>query len=147
MITLQVPPPVTDADDIITEMSEWVQTEPSVIVNGVTLDLDPSCPVMLDSFASPDCVIDAPPTDQPDQPSNTPPADQSSSSSDGILIGVVAAAVVIILLLIIIIVIIVVYHKCRHKSSYRYVGLKIHAISLTVCLGYMCMYTYYVGYS
>ena len=106
-------PPVTDADDIITEMSEWVQTKPSVIVNDVTLYLDPSCPVMLDSFASPDCGIDTPPPDQANQSSSS-----SSSSSIGIIIGAVVAVVVIILLLIIVVLIIVMYRK--RKSTYRY---------------------------
>ena len=112
MITLQVPPPVTDADDIITEMSDWVQTEPSVIVNGVTLYLDPSCPVMLDSFASPDCVTDTPPPVQANQSS-------SSSSSVGIIIGAVAAAAIVFILLLIIVVVIIVMYR-RHKSTYRY---------------------------
>ena len=107
-------PPVTDADDIITEMSEWVQTKPSVIVNGVTLYLDPSCPVMLDSFTSPDCGTDTPPPDQANQSSSS----SSSSSSVGIIIGAVVAVVIIILLLIIVVLIIVMYRK--RKSTYRY---------------------------
>ena len=103
-----MPPPVTDADDIVIEISNWVQTKPSVIVNGVTLDLDPSCPVILDSFASPDCVTDTPPPDQANQ----------SSSSVGIIIGAVTAVVVITLLLIIVVLIIVKFRK--HKETYRY---------------------------
>ena len=113
-IIIQVPPPITDADDIIIELSEWVQTEPSVIVTGVTLYLDPSCPVLLDSFASPDCVTDIPP-DQAIRPSSS----SSSSPSVGAIIGVAVAVVVIITILIIVILTIVMYRK--RKSTYRYV--------------------------
>ena len=55
MITLQVPASITDADDIVIVLSEWVGSEPSVRVNRVTLDIDSDCPTMLDSFNSNDC--------------------------------------------------------------------------------------------
>ena len=110
MITLQVPSSITDADDIVTIINQWVQTEPSVGVNGVTLDVDAGCPTMLDSFATDDCIV---------PPVQTNPPSSSSSPPYGIIIGAGVAVVVIILLLIIVIVIIVVYR--RHKSTYRYV--------------------------
>ena len=112
MITLQVPSSITDADDIVAIINQWVQTEPSVGVNGVTLDIDSGCPTMLDSFAADDCIV-------PSVQTNSPPS-SSSSPPYGIIIGAGVAVVVIILLLIIVIVIIVVYH--RHKSTYKYVS-------------------------
>ena len=105
MITLQVPVSVTNADDIVIVLSEWVGSEPSVRVNRVTLDIDSNCPTMLDSFNSNDCEA---PSDGPNP----------SSSSVGIIVGAVVAAVIVILLLITAVVIIVMYR--RHKSSYRY---------------------------
>ena len=119
MITLQVPASITDADDIITVLSEWVGSEPSVRVNRVTLDIDSDCPTMLDSFNSNDCEA---PSD------GTNP---SSSSSVGIIVGAVVAAVVVILLLITAVVIIVMYR--RHKSSYRY---KAHFIKYYCYIGW-----------
>ena len=109
MITLQVPASVTDADNIVAVLSEWVESGPSVMVNRVTLDLDSNCPTMLESFNSNDCEI---PSDE------TNPSPSSSSSSVGIIVGAAVAAVVIILLLITAVVIIIMYR--RHKSSYRY---------------------------
>ena len=107
MISLQVSASITDADDIVANISLWVQTEPLVRVNGITLALDPGCPAMLDSFDSNDCES---PSDQ---------ANPSSSSLPiAIIIGVVVAVVVIILLLIIAAVAIVVYR--RRKATYRY---------------------------
>ena len=111
IITLQVPASITDADDIVILLSDWVESKPSVRVNRITLELDPSCPTMLDSFDSNDC--EAP----PDQTNPSSSTSSSSSSSVGIIIGAVIAAVVI-LLLITTIVIIIMYH--RHKLSYRY---------------------------
>ena len=112
-ITLQVPISITDANDIVTFINQWVQNEPPVAVMGITLALDADCPTMLDSFASDDCVIVEGPSNQ------TNPSSSSSSSSSspfGIIIGASAAAVVVIVLIIVII-IIVVYR--RHKSNYR----------------------------
>ena len=112
MITLQVPASITDADDIVANINLWVQTEPLVRVNGITLALDPGCPAMLDSFDSNDCVAESP-SDQ---------ANPSSSSSlpIAIIIGVTVAVVVIILLLIIAAVAIVHVVYRRHKAAYRY---------------------------
>ena len=107
MITLQVPASITDADNIVTIINQWVQTEPRVRVDGVILDVDPDCPTMLDSFNSDDCVIEG-----PSNPTS------SSSSPVGIIIGVVVAAVVVVIVVIIIILAIGMYR--RHKSAYRY---------------------------
>ena len=110
-ISLQVPASVTDAHDIVAIINQWVQSNPVVTVNGVTLEIDSGCPALLDSFDSNDCVTEAP----PDQTST------SSSSSPlpfGIIIGV-SVVVVVIILLIIIVIIIVVYRR-KKKSTYRY---------------------------
>ena len=107
MITLQVAASVTDADNIVTVLNEWVESEPSVRVNRVTLDIDSNCPTMLDSFGSNDCEAPADGTNQ------------TSSPSIGIIVGAAVAAVVVMLLLITAVVIITMYR--RHKSSYRYV--------------------------
>ena len=109
MITLQVPASITDADSIVTNINQWVQTKPRVRVDGVILDVDPDCPTMLDSFNSDDCVIEG--------PSNQANPMSSSSLPVAIIIG--AAAAVVVIVLIVIIIIVVVYH--RHKSTYKYV--------------------------
>ena len=111
LINLQVLASIIDADNIVNIIDNWVQSEPSVIVNEFILSLDPGCPAMLDSVSSDDCVTEAPPPDHSDQSS-------SSSLSIGIIVGAAVAAAVIILLLIIIIVGTVMYR--RYKSSYRY---------------------------
>ena len=124
MIILQVPASITDADDIVSNINLWVQSEPSVIVDGITLALDPGCPAVLDSFDSNDCES---PSDQ---------ANPSSSSSllITIIVGVAVAVVVIILLLIIAAVTIVVYR--RRKATYRYykmISLLIVLLSVMLC--------------
>ena len=117
MITLRVPFSVTDADDIVNLLSNWVESMPSMTVNGIALTLDPGCPAMLDSFDSNDCVTEAPHTDQTNQPTSSS-SSSSSSSSVGIIVGATVAAVVILLLIIVAIILYIYY---RRKSSYRYV--------------------------
>ena len=118
MITLQICASITDADSIVMNISQWVQTKPRVRVNKVILDVDPDCPTMLDSFNSDDCV-----TERPSNPT-------SSSSPVGIIIGVVVAAVVVVIVVIIIIITIGMYR--RHKSTYRYKTMFI----VTTCIVY-----------
>jgi len=124
MITLQVPASITDADDIVNIISKWVQSNPSVTVNEVILDIDPECPAMLDSVSSDDCVIKTPPPNQT-SPSTLPPPQSSSSSSSSLPINIIAGGaigMVIIVIIIITIVGIIIY--CRRKSSYRYYKLQ-----------------------
>jgi len=116
-----MPASVTDADDIVKILSEWVESMPSLTVNGIALALDPGCPAMLDSFDSNDCVTEVPPTDQTSQLS-------SLSSSTGITAGAGAAAAFVTLLLIIVILIIILYHRC--KSRYRYKAFYIAILAL-----------------
>ena len=125
-ITLQMPASISDADNIVNIISDWVMSEPSVRVNRITLDLDHGCTAVLDSFDSDDCIA-------PDQ--TTPSSSSSSSSSSsppvGIIVGA-AVATVAILLLIIIIAIIIKYY--RHKSSYRYVRIRITTPIIVISL-------------
>ena len=107
MISLQVPASTIDADNIVVLLSDWVESEPSVRVNRITLAIDFNCPTMLESFDSDDC-------EAPSDGANP----SSSSSSTGIVIGATVAAAVVVLLLITAVVIIIIYR--RQKSSYRY---------------------------
>ena len=127
MITLQVPASITDADDIVANINLWVQTEPLVRVNGITLALDPGCPAVLDSFDSDDCVAESPSEANPSS---------SSSLSIAIIIGVTVPVFIIILLLIIPAVAIVVYR--RHKATYRYYKM--------IDINCVMSYCYYVCY-
>ena len=115
MITLLVPASIIDADNIVINISQWVQNKPRVRVDGITRDIDPSCPTILDSFNSNDCVIEVP-TNQTNPTSSSSSSSLLSSTSE---IIIAAAAVVVVIVLIVIVIINVVY--CRRKSKkYRY---------------------------
>ena len=111
-ITLPVPVSVSDADSIVDIISEWVQSNPSVTVDKVILEIDPGCPAMLESVTSDDCVNETPPPRQ-----SSPSSSSSSSLPIGIIIGAVAAGVIVLLIIIIIVGIVIYY---RRKSTYRY---------------------------
>ena len=112
MITLQVPASITDADSIVTNINQWVQTKPRVRVDGVILDVDPDCPTMLDSFNSDDCVTE--------EPSNQANPTSTSSSPVGVIIGTAAAISVAVVVVIVLIIVIIILVYCRRKSTYRY---------------------------
>ena len=138
MITLQVPDTMTDADDIVANINQWVQTEPSVIVNGITLALDSKCPAMLDSFDSNDCISET--SSDQTNPSS------SSSSPISIIIGAGAAAaavLIMILLLIVLVMIIVGYRKC--KSTYRYIANTIKLVTYIPMLIILSIHSFF-GY-
>ena len=88
------------ADDIVNDINNWVKSSPSVTVGFATLDIDSSCPVMLASIDSDDCVVVT------EQPSS------SDSFSIGILIGTIIAVIVI---MVIIVVVVLVYLKTKRS--------------------------------
>ena len=122
MITLQVPTSITDADNIVVVLSEWVKSQPSVRVNKVTLDIDSGCPTMLESFNSNDCETPSDGTNPSlsSSSSSSPSSLSPSSSSVGVIVGAAVAALVVTLLLITSTAIVIIVMYRRHKSIYRY---------------------------
>ena len=47
----------TTASTIITHIDQWMSGEVSVVVLGLILELDPSCPVRISSFGDPECQV------------------------------------------------------------------------------------------
>ena len=104
-ITVQGPAALVAADDVVSDINDWVETSPSITVGLATLDIDSSCPAMLASTDSNDCEV------------ITQPPSSNGSSSIGIIVGAVVAVVVVILIIVIIVVILL---ACvRRKGSYR----------------------------
>jgi len=127
-ITPQVLVSVLDANDILEIIETWVQSGATIVVNHLTLNIDPNCPTTLESFHTEDCFIMSTAavttttgTTMTRTPSLPTPlltgVDDSSKSSVGIIIGVSVASVVVVVL-VVIIVVITIFH-CRLKSNYR----------------------------
>ena len=106
-VRLQVPVLEMDVNDIVEIISSWVQTAPSFVVNGLRIRIDPSCPIVLESYDEEDCFV----------MSTTTSSSSVQGPSVGIIVGATVAAVVIIILIVVIIVITTLH--CRLKSSYR----------------------------
>ena len=106
-VTVQDSAALFPADNVVTDIDDWVESSPSIIVGLATLDIDPSCPAMLPSIDSDDCKI----------VTESPSPSSSDSSSIGVIVGAVLAVVVVILILVIIVVAVLVY--LRRKGSYR----------------------------
>ena len=108
-VNLQVPVLEMDAKDIVEIISSWLQSAPYLVVNGLRVRIDPSCPTVLKSYDEEDCF------EMSTTASSSSVANEDNSkSSFGIIVGASAAAVVFIIL----IVVITTLH-CKLKSSYR----------------------------
>ena len=111
-ITVQGPAALVAADDVVSDINDWVETSPSITVGLNTLKIDSSCPAMLASTDSDDCeAVTVSPSP------SSPPSSSDSSSSIGIIVGAVVAVVVVILIIVVIVVILLVC--VRRKGSYR----------------------------
>jgi len=91
----------SNADNVVGIINNWVKTKPSLIVGQVILAIDPSCPALLDSTESNDCII-------------TSQASRSSTHTGAIAGGIGAALTTVVVILIILIMLVVL---CRKKRS------------------------------
>ena len=97
------------AENLVTLVSGWVQSETSIVVDSTRLDVDPTCPTQLRSFQDGDCVL----TDT----TGTGGGNVATFASLGVVVGVV-----LLIICSIIIVIFVVRKKRKHRS-FRYIRL------------------------
>ena len=89
------------AENTINEIDYWVKSETSLTVNQVTLHIDPSCPSMLESFESRDCVV----------------INQSSSSDDPPFGTIVSAAIGGVIGIIVIVAVLLIIMRCYMKKT------------------------------
>ena len=104
----------TAADDVVNEIYQWVQSEPSIVVNGITLDIDPSCPTLLESLDADDCFINDTVSNQQEE--------TTSSMSAVVIIGMILGLLVALFIFLVIVVSILYYcHKTQPKRYSLYV--------------------------
>jgi len=117
-IVVQGPASITNGNEVVTYINDWIRSSPPPLtVFQALLNVDPTCPVMLNS------------TDEPDCAGSTTSTDSTSSgiSSTAIIISGAGIAGIIFLLLIIIVALCVKMY-CKQKGSYRYL------ISMQMCM-------------
>ena len=91
-----------DLDSVLTDIKNWVNTEPNLVISQLVLTVDPSCPTSLDSFESEDCTI----TDQ-------------SMSDDTSSVTIISVIVIVAAIIIIVAIIIVVSMRCYKQKLFR----------------------------
>ena len=121
-VTPQLPVSVIDANDIVQIIGNWVQSAPSITVNRLILNIDPNCPITLESFDAEDCSVITTISSSVQLPLPTvPPSsvddNSKSSESTGVIVGATIAAIVVVILAVVIIVLTILH--CRLKSNYR----------------------------
>ncbi|XP_065903558.1 uncharacterized protein [Dysidea avara] len=96
----------TNAEDIVNGIDHWVKSETSITVDQVTLHVDPSCPSMLESFESRDCVV----------------INQSSSSDDPPVGTIVGAAIGGVIGIIVIVAVLLIIMRCNKEKTKLFPG-------------------------
>ena len=96
--------------DIPSLITSWVASSHAILVNSIQLQVDTSCPVVIDSLSSKSC------TDPATNPATNPPTDFTV-----ITIAVCIAVLLVVIVLVVAVVAVVVLH--RKWSKYRYAPL------------------------
>ena len=117
------------AVDMPSLLTSWVTATPYVIVDSTQLQVDPTCPVLIDSLQPERCPVASvlPPTGQSTVPSADPSSNPATDSPTDatVIVIVVAVAVVVLLVMVttIVAIVIAVIVFCRKQSKYRYVPI------------------------
>ena len=110
-------------------LTSSVTATPYVIVDSTQLQVDPTCPVLIDSLQPESCPVASvlPPTDQSTLPSADPssnPATDSPTDATVIVIVVAVAAVVLLVMvaaIVAIVIAVIIFCSKQSKYSPRYV--------------------------
>ena len=104
--------------DLPSLLTTWVGSTPPITVASTQLQVDNTCPMVIDSLEPDGCNVN-PPTDPPTNSSTDP---LNNSASDAIVIAVAVGVVVLLLMIVILAIAIAtaVMVCCRKCSKYRY---------------------------
>ena len=105
-----------NAEAFVEIISDWVQSQPSILVADTRLDVDSTCPTELESFASLDC----------DTETSESGSDETEANLE-IVIGAVCAAVIIVFIIVVIVIILV--RRRKHTTAY---GLVLISMEVTI---------------
>ena len=114
--------------DLPSLLTAWVGSTPPITVASTQLQVDTTCPVVIDSLEPDGCNVNPPidaPTDLTTDPPTDPPTNSSTdplnnSTSDAIVIAVAVGVVVLLIVILAIAIATAVMVCCRKRSKYRY---------------------------
>ena len=92
--------------DVPSLITSWVASSSAILVSSIQLQVDTSCPVVIDSLSSKSCT---------DPPTNPP--------TDVTVITIAVCIAVLLVVIIIVAAVVTVVVLCRKQSKYRYVSV------------------------
>ena len=144
----------TTASEVTTHINQWISGDVSIVILGLILDIDPTCPVQISSFSDPECQIatspppgtsaTSPPATSPppgtsatSPPATSPPPGTSATSPPpgtgaATFAGAAAAGVVVGIVIIAIAVVVVVIVR-RRRASWKLRDLNERYIAIGRC--------------
>ena len=117
------------AVDMPSLLTSWVTATPYVIVDSTQLQMDPTCPVVIDSLQPESCPVASvlPPTDQSAvstaDPSSNPATDSPTDVTVIVIVVAVAVVVLLVMVMAIVAIVIAVIVFGRKQSKCRYVPI------------------------
>ena len=118
-IVVRVPASVTDADDVVNYINDWVKLRQNITVTPSILTVDPGCPTQVDSTESKACV-------------DIGQSTNSDSSDGGVIAGAIIAGVFVVIAILIIVVMIGIICIQRRRSRYLIVEYFLHALAVNL---------------
>ena len=119
--------------DMPSLLASWVASTPHIAVASTQLQVDTTCPVVVDSLQPESCPVASTvlPTDPPTDSSTEPP---TNLPTDVTVIAVATCVIVLVVVTVIVATVIAVIVCCRKQSKYRYVVMPLrHSTYMTAC--------------
>jgi len=96
-----------NASEIITHINWWISGDVSIVVLGLILEIDPTCPVLISSFSDPECQLATSP------PSGTSATTPTEAIAAGVVVGIVIIAIAVVVVVIVVII------RRRRSASWK----------------------------
>ena len=88
----------TTASEVTTHINQWISGDVSIVILGLILDIDPTCPVQISSFSDPECLIATSP------PPGASAASSAGAAAAGVVVGVAIIAIAVVVVVIVVII-------------------------------------------
>ena len=99
----------TTASEVTTHINQWISSDVSIVILGLILDIDPTCPVQISSFSDPECLVATSP----------PPGTGATSSAGATAAGVVVLIATITIAAVVVVIVVIIMRRRRGSWNPR----------------------------
>ena len=112
------------ASEVIADINQWISSDVSIVVLGLILEIDPTCPVLISTFSDPECQLATSPPSGTSVTTSTevPSGTSTTTSTEAIIAGVVVGIVIIAIAVVVVVIAVIIIRRRRSSWKLRHMN-------------------------